>query len=142
MQTHVTNIIDLIKSRRGMESAKRKIFEKLNEFLDDEKNREVIVQAIYTKLTRIFISYLLYYFDKNPHEDVELAGGKMKLSLNYGIKTINFKIKYKDSQDNSYKPVEITVQVSDSRKNKDKFEIPINIKWISQPLKIVNGVIQ
>lgn len=141
MQKHVTNILDLIKSKKAMGNVRKEVFEKLLEFIDDEESREALVRAIYTKLQRIFISYLLYYFDKSPHDDVEMLGGKMKLNMNYGIKSINFKISYTDSQENSYEPIETTVNVSDARTKKDKFEIPINIKWISKPLKMEKGVI-
>lgn len=132
IQNYTTRVLDMIDSGKYPSTMRKKMFEHLSEISKDEKGREKLIQIIYTKLHRVILSYLLYYFDKNPHEDIEIPGGKFHLNLDIGVKTFILKIAYIDSQKNSYDPIEHSVQIVDNRTNKIQFQLPINIHWNSE----------
>jgi len=136
IQDHTTKILDMIKSGNFPSTVRREIFKELCDIANDPQRRNGLIKVIYSKLQRLFISYLLYYFDRNPHEDIELPVGKINVNLNFGIKLIILKITYTDSYDNTYEPIESSLIIKDKRKNTEKFQIPINLNWASEPIQL------
>jgi hypothetical protein len=116
---------------------KAEAIEKLKEYANDEDSKKKLLNIIYSKLIKIHLSYIAYFFDRYPHEDVELPTGKMKVNLSAQVERMTIKLSYSDSRGNQYEPIETTVTVHDLRKNKDHFELPLTIEWQSEPLKLV-----
>jgi hypothetical protein len=127
------------KMRRGIipPDIDQEALEEFNEWLKNSENVDKLVKMIFSEVEQLMIRAILYYLDKHPSEDVELVQGITKTIFKSRVKEITVIIHYKDSLDNEYEPVQVTMKVDDQRKNVEKiFEAPINIKWISERIDL------
>ena len=109
---------------------KEEVTEKVLELLADEKDRERILRAIYTRLRRLLLGALLYYIDRYPEEDIDLPYGRISTIFRSEVERLKIRFNYKDSIGNRYSPIQITIDVDDRRTNKEKiFQAPINVNW-------------
>lgn len=124
------------KLQQGEFPLERELEERVLEILKDESLKSRLTGAIYSRMRRILISRILYYLDKYPNEDIELAYGNVKTMIEPDIKELHFIFKYVDSIGNEYPDVEALIEVNDIRKDKSKiFEAPVNVEWKSEVLE-------
>lgn len=109
------------------------------EFLTNTKNSGKILEDISKALETLLFEMLLFQFDKYPVEGVELRYGKPSLFASKFGKAMIIRIRYWDSMNNEYAPLEIPFKIDDQRTKKDPAEIPINIDWIREPFRIWSG---
>lgn len=134
LQDTATKILDSIESGKFPNTVRKEVFKKLNEGLKDKDFRDDLIKVIYSKLQRMYISYVLYYFDRNPYENIDLPAGKIKLNLEMKLQKINFQIKYTDAYENCYDSLKTEINITDERKITKKTQIPVNIYWKGVPL--------
>jgi hypothetical protein len=107
----------------------------IKEVMQDSVGREKMTKLIYSRIHRLMVAALLYYFDRRPHEDIEIPLGKIKTLLRPEMREISLLVKYKDSLGNEYEPEKHVIQINDLRMKKEKFEAPLNIKFESKPFR-------
>ena len=129
LQETTRHILERIEKGNFPNTVRKKMFQQLAEDLKDDGFRDRLIRVIYSKIQRMFLSYILYYFDRNPHEDVDLPVGKIKVNLDTSITAINLEISYTDSYNNQYETIRTNVDINDERVNKKFTQIPINIDW-------------
>lgn len=108
----------------------------LTDLLRNEEAKQRLRVLIQSRVKVLMIASILYFLDRNPHEDIELAYGKIKTIFQAEVKDLNFSVEYRDSIGNQYESVGVHVEIEDKRTNKDKFfEVPVNLDWKSELLE-------
>jgi len=99
-------------------------------WMSDEKNQTQLADLVSRHLESILIDSLLFYLEKYPTDDVELAQGKPVTLIERATRGIRIKIHYWDSLENEYEPIDVLIPIEDNRADKKtRIEIPINIRW-------------
>jgi len=110
----------------------------LKELLKDESKKEAVYRIVYSSLRSLLFAALLYYGDRHPVEDIKLIDGKIVATMKDRIDELTVRIKYYDSFDNEYQPLEAKIRVLDRRgpEKQVEFDVPINIEWKKDILKL------
>jgi hypothetical protein len=105
--------------------------EALQSWVKIPSNRDKIMELISRHLETLLVDSLLYYFDRYPTENIQMPQGKPILFIEKATRRIGIRFRYRDAMLNEYRPIEVALDVNDSRNDKTaRQEIPINIKWI------------
>lgn len=112
--------------------------ELLREIMRDKSKQDQVYRVVYSSLRSLVLAALLYYGEKHPVEDVKMIDGKVVATINKMTDELVIRIRYFDSLENEYPPIEDKVRVIDRRdsENQKDFEAPINIIWKKDTLKL------
>ena len=104
--------------------------EDFQRWVGDEKNQIQIADLVSRHLENILIDSLLFYFEKYPTDNVELAQGRPVTLIERATRGIKIRIRYWDSLENEYEPINVLIPIEDIRTDKKRrIELPINIHW-------------
>ena len=99
-------------------------------WVSDETNRAQLTDLVSRHLENLLIDSLLFYFEKHPMDYVELTQGNPITVIERATQELRIRVRYWDSLENEYEPVEISIPIEDVRKDKTReIELPINIHW-------------
>jgi hypothetical protein len=110
----------------------------LKEIMKDKSKQEEVYRVIYSSLRSLVLAALLYYGEKHPAEDIKMIDGKVVATIKEKTDELVIRIRYFDSLENEYPPIEDKVRVLDKRdpEKQREFETPINIIWKKDTLKL------
>ena len=104
--------------------------EALKKWVDASENKMKIIELISRHLETLIVDSLLFYFDRYPTDSVQMPQGKPVMFVERATQEIRVRFSYRDAMLNEYDPIELRINVDDSRENKSvRVDIPINIKW-------------
>lgn len=113
--------------------------EELDEFTKwtlDESNKDKIEELVSKHMEDLIIDSILYYFEKNPEDNIQIPQGEPTIVIEKAIKEVRIKLIYSDSLKNEYEPVETTISIEDKRINSTPMlELPINLDFI---IEVIN----
>jgi hypothetical protein len=101
------------------------------EKFDTTAFNELVQSQIYTLYTR----YLLDGIRRYPSGFSEIQGGPAGVRVDATTDEIRVQVKYRDSQDNEYGPIESRVLVNDRRENKPPIMLPVRVDIETRLLK-------
>jgi aryl-alcohol dehydrogenase-like predicted oxidoreductase len=127
-----------IESGQVPPEMRKEAIEELMKLLEDERERERILRAIYSRLRRLLTEALLYYMDRYPEEDIDLPMGSTRTIFHSEVNKIKITLKYVDSLNNKYPQLKRTIDINDERENKTQiFQAPLNITWKREPFDLI-----
>lgn len=96
----------------------------------DKDNRDKVMDLLSKQIESLIVDSLLFYFDRYPTDNVQLAQGKPVMLIERATQQLRIRFRYRDAAFNEYEPVEVAMQIDDRRENKrEPLELPINITW-------------
>ncbi|HML03653.1 MAG TPA: hypothetical protein VK487_09835 [Candidatus Bathyarchaeia archaeon] len=112
--------------------------ELLREIMKDKAKQEEVYRVVYSSLRSLVLAALLYYGEKHPVEDIKMVDGKVVATIKQKTDELVIRVRYSDSLDNEYQPIEVRTKVIDRRdpEKQKEFETPINIVWKKDILKL------
>jgi hypothetical protein len=112
----------------------------LYKWLENEENIKKINEIVSKEIENLIVDSILFYFEKNPENDVYLPQGQPSIYIEKAIKQVRLRFRYKDSVGNEYEPISFKIDIIDNRKNNfDSLEIPIKIKWNFKKINPIEG---
>lgn len=115
--------------------------EDFKRWLSDVKTKEKFMEVIYSRIEDLLLGLLTDLLERYPTDSVKLANArtKIKAKIELPVETIKIRLKYTDSIENEYTPVEIQLKIEDKRVEKRKtiIDIPIIIEMEEEPFKNV-----
>lgn len=113
-----------------------KNLDEVRKALDDPAHSEHIGKILRSEIERLWISSVLYYLNRHPALDIELARGSTRTIFKSEMKNIAISMLYSDSVGNKYEPLKVNIAIHDQRTKKDKaLDVPINFTWTIKPLE-------
>jgi len=111
---------------------------KLKEIFNDKTKKEAIYRTVYASLRPLLLTALLYYSEKHPAEDIKLIDGKVVATIRDRVDELTILIKYTDSFENKYEPLVAKITVIDKRSTENvcELDVPINLSWKKDVLKL------
>jgi len=104
--------------------------EDFRRWITDEKNQTQLADFVSRHLENLLIDSLLYYFERYPTDNVEMTQGRPVTLIESATREVRIRIKYRDSLENEYEPIDLVIPIEDVRTNKGKkIELPINVHW-------------
>lgn len=126
-------VIERIKKGVVPPELNRESLVEFQQWMSNPVNAERLMKFVYTEIEQLMVSAFLYCFERHPSESVELTDGVTNTVFRHKIKEIDMMIRYTDSLDNEYKPLEVTIQVDDQRKNTDRMlAAPVNLSFTTE----------
>jgi hypothetical protein len=112
--------------------------ELLKEIMKDKSKQEEVYRVVYASLRSLVLAALLYYGEKHPLEDIKMIDGKVVATIKEKTDELLIRIRYFDSAENEYPPIEDKIKVLDRRdpEKQKEFETPINIIWKKDTLNL------
>jgi hypothetical protein len=112
--------------------------ELLKEIMKDKSRQEQVYRVVFSSLRSLVLAALLYYGEKHPVEDIKMIDGKVVATIKKKTDELVIRIRYSDSIENKYPPIEDKVKVLDRRdpEKQKEFETPINIIWKKDTLEL------
>ncbi len=118
--TYVSEVVEKVQKtiREGnipLEILDNETIESLKKYFLELKNREDSSEIIFGEINTLLLSILKDILERNPEENIELKDAKtrIKTKINAPIDNIQLKINYTDILKNTYKPIEVTIEVDD-----------------------------
>lgn len=104
--------------------------ETFRDWVLDEKNKDAITDLFSRQIENLIIDSIIYYFDRNPEENIQLPQGKPTIYIEEAKQNVIIKLRYQDGMGNYFEPLEFMIHIDDKREFRTRItEIPMNTKW-------------
>ncbi len=103
------------------------------DWIGQPENMDTLKIFLSRQMENILIDSLLFYFDRFPTDEVELRQGSPEVHIKHATENLQIRFHYRDSIQNEYEPIEVSLKINDERSNKRAdTKIPIGIRWIKE----------
>lgn len=124
----VQGIRDLLSEGTALDEFDEKELRELAGVLEDG-NEKYEITPMYEHIEMLLLNSILDVVDRHPTENVQLSNPHTKVEIKSRMHGILVRYRLRDNHGNEYEPVEIPIEVEDTRENGGVIEAEINTEW-------------